>query len=437
MILKSVKIMVYSVGVLLALLVVGWFFTKPSKAFQGVWKTRGHGAILQATPYTFEIYNVTETSCYRYIQIPASMWLLETVAGMQLRLDEQTLLVDGGGLDPVHADKLDQLPSRCDAEQDTSLIATFDVFWETFNEHYAFFDLYGMDWDALYAEYQPKVSNVSTEAELFAIMTEMLADMDDGHVGIMFDKALDFSPWNPPDWYAEEEAFSLAYHPYLQGEVVTIDNAHIVYGWLDDGIGYVKIGEMVPNKGFFEDEVDIGREAMQQVAAALSSAEVLVVDVRFNPGGFDRYSLMIAELFTSERVNIFAKSTRTDTGYTEPFEVYLAPSEPALFTQPVYLLTNSFTASAAEIFTLAMRTLPQVTVIGEATSGGLSDVMERQLPSGLMFGLSNQRYIAADGNLYEGVGIPPDIERPVDVEGFRAGKDTLLEEVILISAETP
>ena len=66
--------------------------------------------------------------------------------------------------------------------------------------------------------------------------------------------------------------------------------------------------------------------------------------------------------------------------------------------------------SAAEIFSLAMMALPNVTRIGTPTYGILSDSLEKQLPNGWSLGLSNEVYVAADGNLYEGRGIPPNIE---------------------------
>jgi C-terminal processing protease CtpA/Prc len=66
--------------------------------------------------------------------------------------------------------------------------------------------------------------------------------------------------------------------------------------------------------------------------------------------------------------------------------------------------------SAAEIFSLAMMALPNVTRVGTPTYGILSDSLEKQLPNGWSLGLSNEVYVAADGNLYEGRGIPPNIE---------------------------
>jgi len=69
---------------------------------------------------------------------------------------------------------------------------------------------------------------------------------------------------------------------------------------------------------------------------------------------------------------VFRKQTRITTGMTAPFTATLAPQD-THWPGPVILLTTRYTASAAEIFTLAMRELPQVVTLGEPTSGGLSE----------------------------------------------------------------
>jgi C-terminal processing protease CtpA/Prc len=79
----------------------------------------------------------------------------------------------------------------------------------------------------------------------------------------------------------------------------------------------------------------------------------------------------------------------------------------------VYLLTALRTASAGEIFTLCMRTLPHVTLVGEATMGILSDNLKKHLPNGWTCSISNEFYRTPDGVLYEGPGIPADVEVPV------------------------
>ena len=49
------------------------------------------------------------------------------------------------------------------------------------------------------------------------------------------------------------------------------------------------------------------------------------------------------------------------------------------------------------------------------------------------FGLSNQKYYAPDGSLYEGVGIPADIEMPFDGDSFASGRDTVLESTLALA----
>ena len=60
-----------------------------------------------------------------------------------------------------------------------------------------------------------------------------------------------------------------------------------------------------------------------------------------------------------------------------------------------------------------MRALPNVTTVGEATLGILSDNLLKCLPNGWEVSLSNEIYTAADGNVYEVVGVPPDFSEPV------------------------
>lgn len=98
-----------------------------------------------------------------------------------------------------------------------------------------------------------------------------------------------------------------------------------------------------------------------------------------------------------------------------------------VFEKPIVLLTSGMTASAAEIFTLMMRELPNVTLIGEPTSGEFSDIFSGILPNSWDFGLSNERYTATDGAVYEKVGIPPQQEVLITLEDIQAGRDAVLE----------
>ena len=57
-----------------------------------------------------------------------------------------------------------------------------------------------------------------------------------------------------------------------------------------------------------------------------------------------------------------------------------------------------------------MTALPNVTLVGENTHGIFSNILEKSLPNGDKFGLSNEVYTDFQGINYEGLGIPPDVE---------------------------
>lgn len=80
-----------------------------------------------------------------------------------------------------------------------------------------------------------------------------------------------------------------------------------------------------------------------------------------------------------------------------------------------------------------MRELPQVSVLGTPTAGGLSDILDAALPNGWIWGLSHQQYLDHRGAQYEKVGTPPDVTRPVDLAGFAVGRDGLLVEAIAMT----
>ena len=83
-----------------------------------------------------------------------------------------------------------------------------------------------------------------------------------------------------------------------------------------------------------------------------------------------------------------------------------------LIEQFVVLLTSTGTTSGAEVFTLAMRALPQVTLIGEPTQGAISDKLQKQLTNGFEVGLSNEYYLSPEGDWFESAGIPVAVEVP-------------------------
>jgi hypothetical protein len=91
------------------------------------------------------------------------------------------------------------------------------------------------------------------------------------------------------------------------------------------------------------------------------------------------------------------------------------------FQGKVVVLVDRQCASACEVTTLFLKTLPFVVVVGEATAGVLHFANSGliQLPnSKILFGLPTTWIGFADGVYRESIGISPDIQTPTDAEAL-------------------
>ena len=91
------------------------------------------------------------------------------------------------------------------------------------------------------------------------------------------------------------------------------------------------------------------------------------------------------------------------------------------------LLIDRDTFSAGETFALAMRVLPNVTIAGEATVGAFSDANDAVLSNEWKLTYSIGVWRDARGNLWEGKGLPPDIELQSTSENIAGERDVALE----------
>ncbi|MEM9491692.1 MAG: S41 family peptidase, partial [Myxococcota bacterium] len=174
-------------------------------------------------------------------------------------------------------------------------------------------------------------------------------------------------------------------------------------------------------------------QAMAAVMADVGNAAAMIVDIRANEGGFDAVSLAIASWFAGSRRVAWTEQVRNGPGHTDfdpPVSTFVEATRPGGFTGPVVLLTSGGTFSAAETFALAMRVRDNVTIMGEPTSGHLSDLIDGTLPNGWQFSYSGERYIAADGQLYEARGIPVDRLVTFDAAALASGRDIMLEQAL-------
>ncbi|MFT3751119.1 MAG: S41 family peptidase [Agriterribacter sp.] len=115
--------------------------------------------------------------------------------------------------------------------------------------------------------------------------------------------------------------------------------------------------------------------------------------------------------------------------FTNPVAWYVQP-ELNVYAKSVILLTTRWTTSAGETFTWAMNTQPNVTQIGDTTTGGFSDMLARELPNGWLYFTGVGDYRDANGNSLEGKGIASEKRIINTNEDVQKGKDIVLEEAV-------
>lgn len=306
-------------------------------------------------------------------------------------------------------------------------IGNFDALWEEYQQLYGLFRLKGIDWVALRSEYRPRITDETTNNELYGVLVEMLDQLNDGHVGLIpvgSDLPSYFGGTFGSLDTMQDFDLDLLTESYLPNPKET--DFAMRHDYVADKIGYVHINSFADGERTFDKE-------MAQLLDFFQDADALIVDVRGAGGGEDIAGKTIASHFTGiERLYMTTsiKNGPAEDDFTEPERWYIRPRGDRQFLKPIILLTNRFTISARETFCLAMRTLPQVTTVGDTTAGAFSNQINRELPNGWGYSISIGEWLSSNGLSFEGQGIPPQVLVRNRREDVLNGKDEALEKAI-------
>ncbi len=297
----------------------------------------------------------------------------------------------------------------------------FEHLWQTYDRNYGIFTAKKVDWKALYEIYRPQVTPETTNEELFDIMSRLLGHLNDNHVGVQWGDRR-FRSGILGEMEMEDFSLDLIKEKYLKGKHETRVRDVFTYGWVSDDIGYFHF------RGF--GFLDQSRAAIDEIVDEFKDAKGIIVDVRNNGGGDDRAGKLIADRFADRKRHYMTTYTRNGpkhNDFSAPKYWYVEPDSHAQFTKTVILLTHRFSVSAAENFALAMRVIPHVTVVGDATSGVFADVYRDELPNGWQFSVSFKLFVDYTGFCWEGIGVPADIRVTNTKENIEQKNDKVLE----------
>ena len=309
--------------------------------------------------------------------------------------------------------------------------SNFDVLWKTLDEKYGLFPVTDVDWNSLYGLYRSQIDESTTDNELWNICCQLLAPLENGHITLQIKGATKyFTPEFPDVEIFNGFNIDVVRSRYLSGPVKT-GEGNITYGRINEtNLGYICIHSF----GGASNGRDWVRD-MADVVTEFSGCDGIIIDVRNNGGGFTRNDLYAASLFIDRDITYYYSRLKTGPGHDDFGDriakiVYPRSDVPG-FTKKNVVLTNRFTASGAEAFTLICKNLPYSTQIGDTTIGAIGEVSHvAQMPNGWILKYPCSLTVLADGTSPENIGIAPDILINNTMRDVNAGRDRVVEYAI-------
>lgn len=426
-------------------------------AVRGVWRSRGYGRLLRIDEGGVSQFEIGER-CYLPLREGGAQSEMDSVSYRFFRMlpgGESAIFQLLRGDTNVVFDRLEAMPDECGEQPDAGPEAVAQAFLDAFDRHYAFFDRRPPDHDVRAERVLAQLRPGMDDAALWDALASYLDGLSDSHTKLIGEvdgtrRRVQDGQGQTLPMVRSAEGGETAWLVGLIGQTMARlgETGHhtgrdrIVWGMLDDRVGYLQIFQM----GGFTDREDFGSDAwaqaemaefnriMDEAFAAFATADAVVLDLSNNRGGWDRIAKMVPGRFTDEPYTGF--STQARGSGLAPFPHRISPAEGPRFTGPVYLLTSDVTVSGGELATLALRQNPRVTQVGQTTRGAFSTPLAKRLPNGWLLELSNEVFAAPDGTVYEEAGLEPQVALDVyPASSPVAGHARALDQVLALALE--
>jgi carboxyl-terminal processing protease len=212
-------------------------------------------------------------------------------------------------------------------------------------------------------------------------------------LNIMLGKAgtvASFSVLRPNGESYEELSFSIE-----RGFIVEETVSGKMHG---ENVGVIRIEE------FDKKTPEQFKNAMETLIS--QGADRFIYDLRYNPGGDLDSIVAILDMLLPEGPVIRIIDRYGQESVLE--------SKEGCYDYPMAVLTNGNTASAAELFTSALRDYEKAVIVGETTYGKGTMQSVIPLPDGSAVCMTTQTYCPPRSESYDGIGIKPDVEVFID-----------------------
>jgi hypothetical protein len=303
----------------------------------------------------------------------------------------------------------------------------FDYLWNDVLNRYSYLDYKGVDWNEVYDTLAPKIKDGMSNIELFNVLATMLNTLRDGHVNL--ESWFNISNYYPIFLSSPQDYDSrLVLEHYLlrvpSRYYITGGLQHTVIDTLGVRVGYIRYASFLNPIPDYDISFVVNR-------FLTDSCDGVIIDVRNNGGGDVGNVLPLINHFVDEKRLAYFSQIKTGPGnnFGDREDVYLNPASNYLFTKRIAVLTNRSSYSATSLFSLAIKALPYVRLIGDSTGGGLGAPTYGELPNGWTYRFSVTQTLSPNGDNWES-GIPADILIDLDPVAAQNGFDSIIERAI-------
>ncbi len=191
---------------------------------------------------------------------------------------------------------------------------------------------------------------------------------------------------------------------------------------LDDNVGYLDLRGFLP--------LEVARDTAAGAMGFLGNVDALIIDLRANGGGEPSMIQFLCSYFFAERTHLNDFEWRGKEGLEEYWTFPEVPGK-RLLDVPIFVLTSSYTFSAAEELTYNLRNLERAMIVGETTGGGAHPGDTHDVAGLVRVFIPQGRAInPITKTNWEGVGVEPHVKVPAE-----QALDTARREAIKAIAE--
>ncbi|MBB6498829.1 S41 family peptidase [Pedobacter cryoconitis] len=339
----------------------------------------------------------------------------------------------------------------------------FDAFWNGMNRNYVMWDIDSTNWNEMYRVFSPafaklQFSDPADRLKAAHYLRQMTAGLKDSHYTLQFNDPLladsimipaDIRLKQRPDYhspypadYFDQVAQRYLDQPYYDAAYNTDPEHSLRYiaGTIHHNILYFRLNAFSVYRAFNSDNTRM-TTLLNFVFNSIKNNNTagVIIDLRDNTGG----DLQDLNFFSGRFINTPLqygssryKSNNNPLDYTSWMPALVTPvagSKP--YTGKIVVLVNMYSISMAELTTMALKAMPNTTVIGERTYGANGSLTAEADLNGGSFTIGDFAVIKTasavfkfkDNQIYEGLGFPPDILVPYDQSGVAAYTDKQLE----------